>query len=111
MRRYWGVIDNALRTAVVERGVEVKLLTAALHHVPKTLRFLKSLASIDGMHARGSLKVVSCVEKRRQDFLNENHIRKSSKCHQQRTATVYWRESGVHITNSSLLSRRRLSVR
>jgi hypothetical protein len=53
---------------VVERGVEVKLLAAALHYAPKTLRFLKSLASIDGiagsMHVVGgrALSTANCSE-------------------------------------------------
>lgn len=41
------MIDEALRRAALERGVEVKLLVAALHFVPKVLYFLKSLQSLD----------------------------------------------------------------
>lgn len=59
--RYWPVIDDALRRAVIERGVEVKLLAAALHFVPQTLRFLKSLESLNGMNPKGSIQVVRSI--------------------------------------------------
>ncbi len=56
-KRYWPTIDNALRRAVVERGVHVLLLTAALHYAPIALRLQQSLASINDIN--GSMHVVS----------------------------------------------------
>ena len=56
--RYWPVIDDAIRKAVMERGVEVKLLAAALHFVPQTLRFLKSLQALNGA-SDGRIDIVS----------------------------------------------------
>jgi phospholipase D3/4 len=55
-KRYWPTIDDALRRAVVERGVHVLLLTAALHYAPIALRFQQSLASINTIN--GSVHVV-----------------------------------------------------
>uniref|UniRef100_A0A915PSX2 PLD phosphodiesterase domain-containing protein n=1 Tax=Setaria digitata TaxID=48799 RepID=A0A915PSX2_9BILA len=41
-RRYWPTIDNSLRRAIL-RGVQVKILTAAIHFPEYSLRFLSSL--------------------------------------------------------------------
>ncbi|VDM21417.1 unnamed protein product [Wuchereria bancrofti] len=45
-RRYWPVIDNAIRRAIL-RGVEVKILTAAIHFPEYSLRFLSSLEALN----------------------------------------------------------------
>ncbi|VDO21229.1 unnamed protein product [Brugia timori] len=45
-RRYWPVVDNAIRRAIL-RGVEVKILTAAIHFSEYSLRFLSSLETLN----------------------------------------------------------------
>jgi len=42
-RKFWPVIDDAIRRAVIERGVKVRFLTAALHFTPESLHALRSL--------------------------------------------------------------------
>uniref|UniRef100_A0A7E4UQ78 PLD phosphodiesterase domain-containing protein n=1 Tax=Panagrellus redivivus TaxID=6233 RepID=A0A7E4UQ78_PANRE len=46
-KRFWPVIDNALRAAIL-RGVDVKLLVAALHYPEISLKFIKSLELLTG---------------------------------------------------------------
>lgn len=55
--KYWPVIDDALRRAALDRGVEVKLLVAALHFVPHMLHFLKSLQALNAAAHPGSIQV------------------------------------------------------
>ncbi|VIO86373.1 Uncharacterized protein BM_BM6716, partial [Brugia malayi] len=43
---YWPVVDNAIRRAIL-RGVEVKILTAAIHFSEYSLRFLSSLETLN----------------------------------------------------------------
>ncbi|VDN93999.1 unnamed protein product [Brugia pahangi] len=45
-RRYWPVIDNAIRRAIL-RGVKVKILTAAIHLPEYSLRFHSSLETLN----------------------------------------------------------------
>lgn len=54
-RKFWPVIDNAIRGALM-RGVEVKIIAAALHYPKIGLRFLKSLQELNGI-ARGNIQV------------------------------------------------------
>ncbi|KRZ07255.1 Phospholipase D3 [Trichinella zimbabwensis] len=56
-RNYWPVIDTALRKAVIESGVELKILVAALHFVKENLAFLKSLQAINGCSSKGSVEI------------------------------------------------------
>jgi len=42
-RKFWPVIDDAIRRAVIERGVKVRFLTAALHFTSESLYALRSL--------------------------------------------------------------------
>jgi len=42
-RKFWPVIDDAIRRAVIERGIRVRFLTAALHFTPESLHALRSL--------------------------------------------------------------------
>ncbi|KAL1241875.1 5'-3' exonuclease PLD3 [Trichinella pseudospiralis] len=56
-RNYWPVIDTALRKAVIESGVELKILVAALHFVKENLAFLKSLQAINGCSTKGSVEI------------------------------------------------------
>uniref|UniRef100_A0A914S7J2 PLD-like domain-containing protein n=1 Tax=Parascaris equorum TaxID=6256 RepID=A0A914S7J2_PAREQ len=59
-RRYWPVIDDAIRKAVL-RGVEVKMLVAALHYPALGLRFLSSLESLSGINTNGSIEAVQLL--------------------------------------------------
>uniref|UniRef100_A0A5S6Q1J0 PLD phosphodiesterase domain-containing protein n=1 Tax=Trichuris muris TaxID=70415 RepID=A0A5S6Q1J0_TRIMR len=56
-KSYWPVIDNALRKAVVERGVEVKILAAALHFVKENLHFMQSLQALANCADKGSIEI------------------------------------------------------
>jgi len=42
-RKFWPTIDYAIRRAVIERGVKVRFLTAALHFTSESLHALRSL--------------------------------------------------------------------
>ncbi|KAF7232726.1 hypothetical protein EG68_07359 [Paragonimus skrjabini miyazakii] len=54
---FWPVIDNALRSAVIDRGLEVRLLISIWPHTPKTMRrYLSSLKALDGI-GRGQIRV------------------------------------------------------
>ncbi len=55
--RYWPIIDDALRLAAVTRGVELRLLVGALHYVPQTMVFLRSLQALNNFRET-SIKVV-----------------------------------------------------
>jgi phospholipase D3/4 len=56
-REYWPVIDNAIRNAVL-RGVNVKVVSAALHYPRMGLAFLKSLELINEVSKKGSINIV-----------------------------------------------------
>ena len=48
--RYWAVIDDALRAAVYERGVTVRLMGSYWNHTDKDMvAFLASLSTIRGV--------------------------------------------------------------
>ncbi|KAL3112799.1 hypothetical protein niasHT_019773 [Heterodera trifolii] len=55
-RRYWPEIDNALREAIL-RGVNVRIIAAALHFPKTGLRFLKSLETLGEIPRAGSVSV------------------------------------------------------
>ncbi|KAA3675433.1 phospholipase D3/4, partial [Paragonimus westermani] len=55
--KFWPVIDNALRSAAIDRGLEVRLLISMWPHTPKTMRsYLSSLKAVDGI-GRGHIRV------------------------------------------------------
>jgi len=60
---FWPIIDDALRRAVVERGVRIRFLTAALHFTSESLHALKSLyiagQSIDDNGGRVEVKILN----------------------------------------------------
>lgn len=56
-RRYWPHIDNAIREAIM-RGVNVRIIAAALHFPATGLRFLKSLEMLGEIPRAGSVAVV-----------------------------------------------------
>uniref|UniRef100_A0AC34F6S7 PLD phosphodiesterase domain-containing protein n=1 Tax=Panagrolaimus sp. ES5 TaxID=591445 RepID=A0AC34F6S7_9BILA len=55
-KKFWPVIDNALRSAVL-RGVDVKIIVSALHYPEISLRFLKSLESLKGINNAATIEV------------------------------------------------------
>ena len=57
--RYWSDIDDALRTAMYDRGIDVKLLASYWSHTPEyQVLFIKSLAAINGTSTKGSMETV-----------------------------------------------------
>ncbi|KAE9550410.1 hypothetical protein FO519_006377 [Halicephalobus sp. NKZ332] len=48
-KKFWPILDNALRAAIL-RGVDVKIIVAALHDPEISLRFVKSLQSLNGLN-------------------------------------------------------------
>ena len=57
--RYWADIDDALRTAMYDRGIDVKLLASYWPHTPEyQVLFIKSLAAINGT-SKGSMETVT----------------------------------------------------
>lgn len=64
--RYWPVLDTALRTAAVSRGVRVRLLVSCwLNTDPSMFPFLRSLQALSHPAAGISLDVVSLTLGRR----------------------------------------------
>ena len=56
--RYWPTIDDALRRAMYDQGVHVKLMTSYWSHTHEDqVRFISSLAAINGT-SKGSIEVV-----------------------------------------------------
>ncbi|EDV29180.1 uncharacterized protein TRIADDRAFT_18345, partial [Trichoplax adhaerens] len=77
--KYWPVIDDALRDAMFNRGVNVKVMGSYWNHTRSNMiRFLKSLASIDGT-SKGSMQVklyrvpVYTEDQRKIPFARVNH--------------------------------------
>lgn len=59
-RKYWPVIDDALKTAAIEQKVEVKLLISYWNHsAPSEDNFLKSLSSLTNAYKKVSIEVVN----------------------------------------------------
>ena len=57
--RFWPVIDNALRKASLERGVQVRVLASLWNHTkPDMIHFLRSLTDISGA-MKADVQVVS----------------------------------------------------
>ena len=58
-RRFWPVIDDALRRASLERGVEVRIMASWWNHSrPAMVKYLNSIAAVNGA-MRAKIKVVS----------------------------------------------------
>ena len=56
--KFWPAIDDALRAAALERGVRVRLLASHWDHTrPAMVRFLRSLADLDGDNPRVDIQV------------------------------------------------------
>lgn len=59
-RRYWPVIDNALRAAAIDRKVNVRLLISWWKHSrPSESYFLKSLQDLTHSYANIKIEVVN----------------------------------------------------
>lgn len=57
--RYWPIIDDALRTAAIERKIEVRLLISSWKHSKKSEAFfLKSLVELTDSYAGVKIEVV-----------------------------------------------------
>ncbi|XP_015793659.1 phospholipase D3 [Tetranychus urticae] len=76
---YWPVIDNALRKAVVERSIDVKLLAANWTHTKySSVIFLKSLNELYKYPGKGALSVKlfnvpGTVEQQKVPYSRVNH--------------------------------------
>jgi len=58
--RYWPKIDNALRSAAIDRHVQVRLLMSNWNHTRQAARyFLQSLIDINGVYRGVLVDVVS----------------------------------------------------
>lgn len=58
--RFWPIIDNALRSAAIDRGVSVRLLISQWDHTRNsTYKFLKSLQDINNVYQNVDVQVVS----------------------------------------------------
>lgn len=59
--RYWPVIDDALKSAMYNRGVKVRVMGSTWEYTePDMIKFLQSLQRVDGTgQYNGSLEVVS----------------------------------------------------
>lgn len=57
-KKFWPVLDNALRAAIL-RGVDVKLIVAALHDPEISLKFVRSLQSLNGLNENTTFEAVS----------------------------------------------------
>jgi len=56
--QFWPVIDNLLRKAYIERGVEVKLLFSYWDHTKPDMQFfMKSLMALTGLHRSHNNKI------------------------------------------------------
>lgn len=59
-RKFWPVIDDALKTAAIEHQIQVKLLISYWNHsAPSEDNFLKSLSSLTNAYKKVSIEVVS----------------------------------------------------
>lgn len=57
---FWPVIDDALKKAAIEHGVQIKLLISSWKYSRKSADyFLKSLADISKSYTKVSIEVVS----------------------------------------------------
>lgn len=57
--KYWSAIDNALRTAAVERGVAVKMLISWWKHSDKSMdNYLRSLQDLTMSHRHVDIQIV-----------------------------------------------------
>ncbi|CAB3398248.1 unnamed protein product [Caenorhabditis bovis] len=53
---HFAIIDDAIRRAIV-RGVQIRMLAAALHYPDIGTRFLRSLESLNNVYANGTMQV------------------------------------------------------
>ena len=76
---YWPVIDDALRTAAVERGVHVRVMASKWSHTRKSLHaYLRSLSALKGLTSGGSIDtrlfiVPSTADQKKIPFSRVNH--------------------------------------
>lgn len=62
-RKFWPVIDDALRTAAIDNQIQIKMLISYWNHSsPSEDNFLKSLSSLSNVYKRVSIEVV-CIKR------------------------------------------------
>ena len=63
IHRYWAVVDDALRSAAYNRGVNVRLMGSYWNHTDKDMvQFLASLSANSGIGPlNGSIQTVSAL--------------------------------------------------
>ncbi|XP_076245485.1 5'-3' exonuclease PLD3 isoform X2 [Calliopsis andreniformis] len=67
--KYWPIIDDALRTAAIERKIQVRLLISSWKHSSKSeIFFLKSLIELTGSYAGVKIEVRRFVVPTTPDF-------------------------------------------
>lgn len=60
--RFWPVVDNSLRAAAMERGVQVRLLGSHWNHTRADMKYyLKSLQDLNSTSTGMHIETVSCV--------------------------------------------------
>jgi len=70
-RKFWPVIDHAVRRAVIDRGVKVRFLTAALHFTSESLTALKSLQIMGGDNVDVKILNIPAVTEAQKSFARE----------------------------------------
>lgn len=64
-RKFWPVIDDALKSAAIEQQIQVKLLISYWNHSsPAEDNFLKSLTALANVYKKVSIEVVSVFRSR-----------------------------------------------
>lgn len=59
-KKFWPVIDDALKMAAIENKVEIKMLISYWNHsAPSEDNFLKSLMTLSNVYKKVSIEVVS----------------------------------------------------
>jgi len=78
-QQFWPVIDDALKKAAIERGVQVKVMASKWKHTRSTIySFLRSLAAIQRLPSNGTIEsklfiVPSNPEQDKIPFIRVNH--------------------------------------
>lgn len=81
--RFWPVIDDALKGAMYNRGIKVRVMGSIWEHTgPDMIKFLKSLQSVNGTgENNGTLEVVRYSVLLLRKMLPTNDCRGYFKCH------------------------------
>ncbi|XP_017783984.1 PREDICTED: phospholipase D3 isoform X2 [Nicrophorus vespilloides] len=102
---YWSVLDNALRSAAIDSGVEVRLLVSQWNHTRSSQQyFLKSLADITDSYPKVSInirkfEVPANAEQAKIPFARVNHNKYMVTDNTAYVGTSNW--SGDYFTNTA----------